>query len=104
MRYGIALHARGRPIVTCEAYDKVLSDDGKPVIQAVNMQGIVMYKTRGRVIVSVPTSNNPTHKFSTIDPGDGYGYEGSVHAKRGWRIKLDQIATDLPVIEEVKND
>ena len=94
MKYGIELHARGRLLVTCEAYDKA-----QGMVTVVSMQGYVSHREPGSVIVIIPKSNNPIHRFSTIDTGDGYGVEGSPSSKRGWRIKLSQLKLkDVPEI------
>jgi hypothetical protein len=91
MKYGIALHARGRKIVECEAYDTVSET------KAVCYEGFVVSKTRGRVTVCIPTASRTKHTFSTVDPGNGYGYEQSSQLSRGWRMRLSQIESeDVP--------
>lgn len=84
MKYPIELHSRNRPIVKCEAYDRVSNS-------TIVKEGILMQISRGKAFVSIPTANIPRHSFHLIDSGDGYGYEQSMHAARGWRIKLDQL-------------
>ena len=94
MKYGMELHARGRQIITCEAYDK-----SQGQVTKVEMQGYVSHREPGSVIVIIPTSNNPIHRFSVVDTGDGYGVEGSPSAHRGWRIKLSQLKLkDVPEV------
>lgn len=77
------MHARGRPIVECEAYDRV-SDS------VIVKPGILMQVSKNKITVSIPTANVPLHKFSPVS-ANGYGYEGSMLAPRGWRIRLDQL-------------
>lgn len=92
MKYAIELHARDRKVVQCEAFDKVGSN-----VQVVIKKGILMGFNKGMVQVSIPTANATLHTFSLVD-SEGYGYEGSMHAKRGWRIKLAQLKdAEIPV-------
>jgi hypothetical protein len=84
LRYGIDLHARGRLVVTCEVYDK-LGDTSIPY------QGFITSRDAHSVTLCVPTANTTKHRFSTVDAGSGYGFEGSAFAPRGWRILLSQL-------------
>ena len=86
MRYGIELHARGRQIVACEAYDKMGNT-------SIPYQGFITTRDSNFVTVCVPSAKNTKHRFSTLNTGDGFGYEGSAFSPRGWRIPLSQLET-----------
>ena len=80
----IARHARGRQIVECEAFE----NEGKTILK---MNGYITTRSMGTIVVVIPSSNKPVHRFSQFDKGDGYGYEDAHKTKRGWRLKLSQI-------------
>lgn len=84
MRYGIELHARGRKIVDCEAYDK-----GSKT--SIPYKGFITSQDSQTITLCVPSAKNTKHRFSTLNTGDGYGYEGSAFGARGWRIPLSQL-------------
>jgi hypothetical protein len=85
VKYGIELHARGRTLVSCEAYDK-LGDTSVP------FEAFITSRDAHSVTLCVPACrSNTRHKFSTVDAGSGYGFEGSAFAPRGWRILLSQL-------------
>lgn len=88
LKYGIELHARGRQIVECHAFEK---NGDNVVTSTVIMKGYVSHRTQSAIIVIVPSSNKPAHRFSVFDSGDGFGYEGSPSIRRGWRILLSQL-------------
>jgi hypothetical protein len=93
---GLDLHLRGRQIIECEAFERTGKNDlGKWAnTLTIIYKGYLSPNSSDEVAVVVtPSANKNKHRFPRIDVvGDGYAYEGSHDAPRGWRLKLSQLA------------
>lgn len=92
---GLDLHLKGRQVIECEAFERTgKNESGKWTnTMTIIFKGYLSPVSSDDVAVVVtPTANRIRHRFPRLDAiGDGYAYEGSHDAPRGWRLKLSQL-------------